>query len=332
MKSIRIKLFLTGIFVLGIINIPFISNAEVAIQVQENEISVDTSPHNPGPYQDVTINLSSYATDLSKASIVWQEGSKTVLSGYGKTSYSFKTDGVGTYKIFKINITPAGSMSSLIKKVAIYPSEIEIMWESVNGYTPPFYKGKSLPVSGSLIKAVAIPNTETIQSGNGNISYTWSNSGSVVASASGYNMNSYIFKNSIFDDKENDITVSASSVAGNYSAEKNIKIPLYDPKLIFYKKSPTEGVLYSTALNKETSMENEGEMTLVAEPYFMTTKENNNFSYTWKINGELVQTPSKKTEMTVRPASRGGYATMNLVIENIGELFQKVSNTLKIKI
>lgn len=330
-KSTKIKIFLIGFFILGIINIPCISSAETEIMVQESEIIMEITPQNPQPYQDVTINLSSYATDLNKAMILWRSGSKTVLSGIGSTSYSFKTDGAGSSNIFDITITPVGSMNIITKKVSIYPSEVEIMWESVDGYTPPFYKGKSLPITGGFIRAVAIPNTTTIQSGNGSISYTWKNSDSVVESASGYNKNSYVFKNSMLDEI-NKITVSASSVAGNYSAENTIEIPLSKPKLLFYKRSPIEGVLYNNALYGETTMP-EDEMTIVAEPYFMIMNRGGNiFTYDWKINGNSVKTPSKKTEMTVRPTSRGGYATIDLLIENVNELFQEVSSKLKISI
>jgi hypothetical protein len=133
-------------------------------------------------------------------------------------------------------------------------------------------------------------------------------------------------------DTNNSISVTAQSVDGNYSAENAISIPVYDPKLVFYKRSPSEGVLYNNALNIETTMP-EDEMTIVAEPYFVSLKGNeNNFTYSWKTNGTLIDTPSKKSELTVRPTSRGGYAIIDLVIENLNELFQKVSNSLKINI
>jgi len=327
----KIKIFLFGFFVLGIINIPYISSAEMQIEVQEGEISVETIPNNPQPYQDVTITISSYATDLNKAIITWQSESRTVLSGIGETSYSFKALGPNTTTFFDINITPVGAMSTISKRVVIAPSEIEIMWESVDGYTPPFYKGKSLPISGGLIRAVAIPNTNTIKSGSGSITYNWKNADSAVPDASGYNKNAYVFKNSMFDDV-NEITVTASSVAGNYGAENTIKIPVYKPKIVFYKKSPTEGVLYNNALNKEAIM-SEDEMTIVAEPYFLSLKgHEGKFTYSWQINGERITTPSKKTELTIRPTSRGGYATIDVVIENLNELFQKASNQLKLNL
>ena len=329
MKFTKIKFFLIGLFVLGIINIPCLSIAETQIEVQEGDISINTSPSNPQPYQDVTINISSYATDLTKAIVTWKSGPDTVLYGIGKTSYSFKTGGVGSANVFSISITPAGSMNMITKKITVYPSEVEIMWESADGYTPPFYKGKSLPISGGLIKAVAIPNTKTIQSGNGSISYTWKNLDSVVESASGYNKNSYTFKNSMFDDI-NLISVDASSVAGNYAATNTIGIPVYKPKIVFYKKSPTDGIIYNNALSGD-SLITEDEVTLVAEPYFMSIKGNeDSITYAWKINSNDIATPSKKTELTVRPTSRGGYAIIDIAIENISELFQKVSGQLKL--
>jgi len=329
-KFIRVKIFLIIFFVVGIINIPFLSYSETQIEVQGDEINVEVTPSNPQPYQDVTITLSSYSTDLNKAKIVWSTESGTVLSGIGKTSYSFTTAGPNTSTIFNISITVAGSSNTIDKKITIIPSEIELMWESANGYTPPFYRGKSLPISGSSIRVVAIPNTNTIKSGIGSISYTWKKSDEAQPDASGYNKNSYVFKNGKFD-QTNEITVTASSVDGSYNAENTIDIPLSKPKIIFYKKSPTDGVLYNNALNIETTM-NEDEMTLVSEPYYFPIKNNANFTYSWKINGKDINTPSKKTELTIRPNSRGGYANVSITIENVKELFQKVSNQLKINL
>lgn len=319
------------IFLLGITNIPYFSSAENQIDVTDNEINVSINPNNPRPYEDVTISISSYSTDLNKASISWQSGNGNPLSGIGKTSYTIKTGDADISISITIDIRPANSMSTITKQIFITPSEMDIMWEAVDGYTPPFYKGKSLPVSGSLIKVVAIPSSNTIKTGSGSITYTWKNSDSVVEEASGYNKNSYVFKNSLFDNTNN-ISVTASSVSGNYDAEKDIEIPVYKPKIVFYKKSPTEGILYDNALENNSFL-SENEMTIVAEPYFLSLKGNEDkFTYTWQINGKNIETPTKKTELTIRPTSRGGYANIGLTMENLNELFQKVSNQLKLEL
>ena len=141
-----------------------------------------------------------------------------------------------------------------------------------------------------------------------------------MQSVSGYNKDSYNFSNNPLNKKE-DITVLASSVDGKYSAEKNILIPIVSPKIIFYKKSPTEGVLYNQALVDGFFMA-EDEMIVVAEPYFLALKgHEKSFSYNWEINGDKITTPSKKTEITISPSSRGGYATISLAMENLSKLF-----------
>jgi hypothetical protein len=315
----------------GVFFIPFFSYSETEIEVQENEINVSTNPENPEPYQNTTISLSSYATDLNKAIITWKKNGETVLYGIGKTTYSFTVLGPDTASSFSVSIKPAGSINTIIKNITVVPSEVELLWESIDGYAPPFYKGKVLSTDGSKIRVVAVPNTSTIKTGKGSIVYTWKQGDSTKPEFSGYNKDSYVFKKSMFED-ENRIMVNSSSVSGDYVATKTTQIPTYKPKIVYYKKSPAEGVLYNNALNKETTMTEE-EMTIVAEPYFVSLLDNeNNLSYEWKINNKTIPTPSKKTELTIKPTSRGGYATINTIIENTNDLFQKVSNQLKINL
>lgn len=306
-------------------------HAESEIVLQESDVDITIIPENPEPYQNVTIKLVSYATDLNKALIEWRSGSSTILSGYGKISYSFKVFGPNTTTIFDVKITPAGSFGSITKRVSISPSEIGLLWEAVDGYTPPFYKGKSFISRESRLKVVAIPNTNTIKSGTGNISYVWKSNYKTIQNASGYNKSSYVFKNDPLN-KTEEITVIASSVDGKYTATKTIDIPIVSPKIIFYEKSPTEGILYNKALSENTFIK-EGEMTIVAVPYFLAMEGKEGlFDYKWKINGKSVATPSTKNEITIKPSSRGGYAIIGFTMENIRELFQKVTGQLKLSL
>jgi hypothetical protein len=328
-NKLKTKLFITTFLLFGLFFMPGLLLAESEIILQESDVEIQTTPENPEPYSNVTIKLISYATDLNKAMIEWRSGSSIVLSGYGKTNYSFQTFGPNTATIFDITITPTGSIGSISKKVTIAPSEVELFWEAVDGYTPPFYKGKSFVAKEGAIKVVAIPNTNVIKQGKGNISYTWKQNDKTNQNASGYNKDSFVFKNDTLNKNES-ITVMASSIDGKYNATKKIEIEMTNPKIIFYKKSPTEGILYNKALMNDDFM-TEDEMTIVAEPYFLSYTGNEyGFDYKWKINGQSVTAPLKKNEITVRPISRGGYATISLEMENLKLLFQEVSGSLKL--
>lgn len=330
-RNSKLKHALFKIFTIGILTVPSILFAEPQILVQDNEISYEMIPNNPEPYEQVSVKLTSYATDLDKAVISWQNStSGVVLSGIGKTYLTFNAPGPDEVVYFDIVINPIGQSSTIRKRIVLNPSDIDLIWESVDGYVPPFYKGKSLPSIGGVIKVVAIPNSATITSGIGSIDYTWKNSDKTMESISGYNKNSYIFKNSLFDDINN-IEVQASSVSGNFNATKRIEIPTYNPYLIFYKKSPTDGILYNNGIVKEFNLE-EDQATFVASPYNLAIGNNNNlFDYTWYINGEVATTP-RKNEISIRPTSRGGYVEIGLQVENLRELFQKVTSVFSVNL
>ncbi len=329
MKS-QIKLLFILIILLVVVSLPKLGVAIDELQIQDYDIEATTVPANPEPYQNVTINLKSYGADLNKAQIEWQSGSSIVLSGIGRTSYSFKALGPNTSTIIKISITPYGSLSKITKQIVISPTDIELLWEGVSAYTPPFYKGKSFPSSESLIRVVAIPNNSSIKS-NKNLTYTWKNNGKTVPNASGYGKDSYVFTNSEMNSSDS-ITVTVSSIDGSYNATKTVNIPMTDPKIVFYEKSPTEGIMYNSALTDGTYMEKE-EMTVVAVPYFLGVVGNESrFTYNWQINNKAIDTPSKKTELTVRPNSRGGYATIRLVMENMSTYFQSASGQIRLSI
>ena len=326
----KIKVLLNTILVLIVIIMPFISFGEIGGVLTDGDVTVSTIPKNPQPYQNVTIELNSYATDLNKANIQWKDKTGVLLSGYGEKKYSFTTQGPNTISVIDVYIEPSDSIVVLNKRITIVPSEVDILWESVDGYIPPFYKGKSFIATSGIIKAVAIPNT--ISGSKGDITYSWKRDGSAVLGTSGYNKNSYTFQNSEFNPTEK-IEVSASSVAGNYNATKTIEIPTIKPKIIFYKKSPTDGILYNQALLNDYFLKDD-EITIKAVPYFFSTKGylDSELSYSWKINNENIATPSKKTEITVRPSSRGGTATISLILENLYLLFQKTGNEIKVNL
>jgi hypothetical protein len=329
-RTLLYKTFFIAIFILCIVAIPHYTRA-LDDSIIASDISVDISPSNPQPYSDVTISLSSYAVDINKATIVWKNGKNTLLSGIGKASYSFKTLGPDVGITFNIAITPVESGSPLGKQVTIRPSEVTLLWESVNGYVPPFYRGKSFPSSESIIKVVAVPNSASLGSSKGKVVYTWKKNDSTDLGLSGYNKDSYVYQNNNLD-TEDKVTVQASSVDGIYNATNSTTIGIVDPTIIFYKKSPTEGVLYGQALGGETSV-SEDQATIVAEPYFLAIKGNeSDLIYKWQTNGNDIDTPREKTELSVEPTSRGGYATIGIAIENASLLFQKVSAQLKLNL
>ncbi len=318
-----------GIFIVITFFVYAPHNTYAEAKVVSGDINIEIIPDNPEPYTDVTVKLGSYATDLNRASIDWKINSKTVLSGIGRTTYTFKTGGPNTATVINLNILPDNGIT-ITRQVVVVPSEIEMLWQAVDAYTPAFYKGKALPTQESKIKVVAFPNTINVAKANKkNMVYTWTRGGSSAQDASGYGRDSFTFFNNVLSDTEH-IGLSASSVDNAYSATGTLDIGIIKPSLLFYKKSPINGILYDEALSGSTTM-TEDEMTVVAEPYYMN-RNSSDLAYNWKINNESIETPNKRTELTIRPASRGGYATIALTVESITKLFQSVTNNIRINL
>ena len=325
MKNLLFSLFILSVF--------FVATNTFAVDATTEDILVNISPANPKPFSDTTITLSSFSTDLNKANIEWKSSGKLVLAGTGKTKYIFKAGGPNTTTSFDISIIPEESISTAINKtIVIKPSDMDLLWEATDSYTPPFYRGKALPSTESQIKIVAYPNTSGLSTANQkNITYTWKNNYDTVGGVSGFGKSKYIFTNDSLKNVEK-VSVTGIGPNGSYNSEGKTEINIEKPQIIFYKKSPTEGIFYANALIDESYLE-EDEITFVAEPYYLSFKNGSlGFDYNWKINGNSIETPSKKRELTVRPSSRGGYASVGFGMESMAKLFQNVTNSIKIKL
>lgn len=324
MKYSKIFIKVISIFiVLGFI----FSNTNIYAQTNSVDIVVNVSPEHPKPYEDVTVSLESYSTDLNKALIEWKGGSKTFLKNTGATDFSFKMGDLGTQAILDVKITAAEG-DFIQKRIILTPTDMDMLWQAVDSHVPPFYRGKALPPKEGKIKITAIPAGKNgIQTTN--TTYTWKLNNQTQQDQSGYKKNSFIF-NLSNTEKVDKIEVVSNTTTGSTTASGNMEISGINPFILFYKKSPSEGILYNNILPSQMFLI-EDEMTLAAEPYFMGSEngENEN-AYSWRINGEEIDTPRNKNMLTIRPTGRGGYAKINLEIENTLKLFQKVAKELTI--
>lgn len=314
-----------------ILSIGFIFGFQVQYtfaEVRDVDIVTNVAPQNPKPFQDVNITLESYATDLNKALIEWSGSGKVFFKSVGATDFSFKTGAIGTQSVIDIKIrTVEGDI--LQKRIVLVPGDMDMLWQATDSYVPPFYKGKALPAREGAIKIIAVPSgSDGIQSNN---TFTWKLNDKTQLEQSGYKKNSFSFNLSL-DEKEDFVEVSSSAATGNNQSNGDLTLSGTSPIILFYKKSPDEGILYNNTFKKEVNM-NTDEMTIVSVPYFISDEDNSSTNiYSWKINGGDIDTPPKRNELTVRPTAKGGYAEINLEIENTLKLFQKVAQKLTINL
>lgn len=300
--------------------------------VRDSDIAVDIIPEVPGPNQNVKMSISSYATNLNKASVSWTVDGKQLSSGTGKTTFSFTTGDVGSKTEIGIAIVVEEG-GRVDKIVTIQPSQVDMLWEASESYVPPFYKGKALPVQESKVKVVAFPVEKDGSIVPSTKVYNWKKNYVVDQSNSGYGKNAFIVKNSYLDQGDT-VSLTVSSQSGSGSAGV-LSLNYTKPLILVYEKNPSYGLRLNKLLNNGISIGN-GEITVSAQPFYFSEYKKSttekNMTYKWNINGKPVTPPGKPNILTLRGSTESGLATVSIGITNINTLFQEAKQSFGVTI
>ena len=316
-------------FILTMAFTGFFANA----QVRDGDITLTINPEYPSPNQNVNASLNSYSTDLNKANITWLINNETMNSGIGKKSFSFTMENLGISTVLSATIETIDGQN-LQKILTITSSDVDMLWEAYDSYSPPFYKGKTLVPSQGSFKVVAVPNlmSQNEKININNLSYAWTKDDNNQVDSSGWGKNSFIFRNSYLD-KTNTVKVKVSNISGNANTSGKITLQTVNPKILFYKNDPLFGVKWEEAISDGYTINKNGE-TFIIEPYFFSPKNINssNLTFDWSINGEKIQTPDPKNILSIKPdAGQTGNAVIKLLINNTKTLFQSMSKQIKVQ-
>lgn len=308
--------------------LPFTTSA-----ISPSSISVDVAPLNPSAGENTTITLGSYAVNLDAVSITWYENSKKISTEIGKKSLTVVAPAVGSETTVRAVVSlPDGAIE---KKIVIRPNVMTMLWQATDSYVPPFYRGKALPIAESTIKVVALPE---IKGASGminpqNMLYSWKRNYNNDANASGYGKNSFTFINDYLEDLDN-ISVTASTIDGQYSSSAQTNVRIFQPQISFYKNDNLEGVIWERALVDGHRIA--GEEIIVAEPYFISPKEiwSPTLIWRWYINGNMTNNTLDNQQNWLPIKVEGGvsgFSNLRLDVENRDQLFGTATKQINVE-
>ncbi|MEO7597106.1 MAG: hypothetical protein ABIS26_01735 [Candidatus Paceibacterota bacterium] len=328
MKSSQLLIFIFITFIIG-----GLAKIEPAFAISESSINVNVAPASPAPYEDVSITLQSYLANLDSVLISWSVNGKNFTSGIGQKSFSLKAGAAGSQQVVSVRISlPDGEIT---KTVIISPAIIVLLWQANDSYVPPFYKGKALATASSEIKIVAMPElkTKTGKIDSKNLTYSWQQDYNNSPGDSGYGKNYFLYNNDYLEDSST-ISVTASTLNQGSSAEQNITVRTTQPKIIFYKKNSTMGIVWENALGNVHKIEPEGEI-VVASPYFISPKEllNPALVFRWSINDRTIQIVGFIKNIIPLKAETGvsGTSKLKLDISNNDKIFETAQKEINIE-
>lgn len=300
-----------------------------AYAISEGDISVQLSPENPTPFSQVVIRLTSNLIDMSRYGITWIVDGKQVASGIGMRTYQVSVKNYNQPTQVQAILDFSGTL--VTKTIELRPGDATMLWEAVDSYVPPFYPGKKLPGSESLIRFTVLPNfggSNALADAKAG-TYRWERNGNVAADASGYGRNSFLIsQNRVRSDES--VTVTATDATGLLSATATQQVSVYSPHILFYERNAATGLRSPVAL--ESLALDRADSAIVAEPYnFSIANGNpNTLSFAWTMNDQPVTIQNTKYPQSlklVRPAT-SGQATLALTVTNPSRLLQTARNAL----
>lgn len=297
----------------------------VSAQVSAN---LNLTPKSPAPYENVTLTLGSYSFDVNTAMITWKVSGKTTLSGMGKKSLTLSLGGVGQEVPVTVQATTADG-TSVTQSITVSPQSVDLLYEGVESYVPPFYEGRSLAAEGAMVRVVALPTMaergEKVPASG--LSYSWYVNDSFVDNVSGFGRsNVKLALDSLSDSTK--VRVLVRTPLGN-TAEKELTIYPHAVLPFLYKYDELLGTDFSRNLLKR--LELSSDITLSLEPFFLSTRRmESTAKYEWFIDG-LPVTPQEKTVLSLRPKENSyGSRYLTVALEQTKRMAQKAETTLQV--
>lgn len=330
LSHMRLKLQI--LYVFAILAIFGFFAADRAFAVTANDIIIKMMPDNPAPNENVVISLNSYAVDLDSTRITWTVNGRAGLTGIGEKNFTAKAGPAGSETFVNVNMEFPEEPVDI--RIVLRPNTMVMLWQAVDSYVPPFYKGKALATQDSTIKIIALPE---IKSGAGfispkNMTYAWKLGYSNDQGASGYGKNVFTFDNDYLE-SGNNVSVTATTVDQTQTSSGSIDLQFGSPKILFYKKDKKLGTLWSKTIEDGFQIgENEA---IDARPYFLSPKVLTHPSIVWgwsiDENPIFMTGYIKNVLLLKKDTSNSGSSRLRLEIENSNNIFQKTSKEINIK-
>ncbi|MDQ5931115.1 MAG: hypothetical protein QG674_281 [Patescibacteria group bacterium] len=278
------------------------------------DISISTIPTEPKPGQTVSARVESFGMDLNSSNISWFYNGKNIGSGLGKTSVSFIAP--NSSSVAELSVSATGSAGSAQASLTIRSASVDVIWEAIDSYVPPFYKGKALAPVGGRIKVTAVPSITAPKS----LSYYWKYNGNAVPGQSGTNKNSLTIKTDVLSGNEN---FSVDTRGGSFSGSGSTGVTLREPETLVYQK--INGFIdYSKGSTRDVYISAPG-VTLRTEPFnfSITNNVNNSLSIGFILGEESFVGTTNSQELSITNPGSGGESTFVVNTTSLRERLQQ---------
>ncbi|HEY4506437.1 MAG TPA: hypothetical protein VJJ24_03260 [Candidatus Paceibacterota bacterium] len=296
-------------------------------------LNAASSPEFPGPNSQVRISLSSFSTDLNRATIGWYSNGKLIKQAVGMVTFDFKTGAIGS-KTEISAVVKKQEGGTLTKNLTFQPAEIDLLWAS-NTVVPPLYKGRALKSSEAQTKVTAVTNfvQGSKRVPNSGLVFEWALNSQPLLKQSGPGKNSLEFRGATVFGRDI-VELTVSTIDKNIISKRVGIAPVVEPEIVFYHEAELAGTEFHKALsvNSESTIP---EFIIRAVPYYVSREEyeNGQMKLNWVVNGKAL--PDQREEgrdlLALQNESGGrSKAVVNVSISNPTRMLQEAVGSISL--
>lgn len=315
-------IILLGSLFLFFATLPLAPSAQaqaIPYEIPAHQVDITLAPLHPGPEMPVKLTLEAYTVNMVNASIAWFANGKEIVDARNETTIVRITKRLGESERITAVITRDGREVER-KEIVIRPSAVDIIIES-NSYTPPFYRGRKLPASGTKVRAIAVPLTK--EKGDASAySYRWEYDDELINGGVLKGKQSIDLTLSRFTNGSLHVVVYDEN--GTLIGDEYADIPVVEPEMHFYEVNPLKGTLHRE-LSKQVSLIGE-EITVAGLPYFADTElKNGDGVGIWTIgNTNTKKNESAPHRITLQGTGETGATKINFSYETAKTIPERV--------
>lgn len=320
MRSFCVTIF-TLIFLFGALSHV---QAQMLDTMMNGTISIQLSPQIPAPGEEVQATLDDYSITATGATIRWSYDGEAQPQLNNQRTISLIAPAVGESAELTVSLTYQNGQS-LESTTTIRPLYLDVIVEPYT-YTPPFYKGRALPIYGSQVQLTAL-----LQDANGpvnaaNYTYTWRLNNQAVGGGGARGK----FQNliTIPYGRNQLLSIEVQDETSRTVAKRIVLVPVSEIDIQFYENNPLYGLSRKAITNNYNLISNTTSVTAV--PYNHDLNAFNGSLFTeWRINNQRVSTASNPFEITLSRQGTGS-TRVSFKLRNTMELLQSDDHSVTI--
>ena len=317
MQKLKISSFVIGIFLLCGVFFP------TTYAQTKPSFEIKITPENYKPEEQVTVSVSSFNISLDAATIEWEINGEVVKSGVGVKQIKTTSPFSGEEKEIRVVVTQKDTVVE--KTLTLRPETIELYVESLDGYTPAWYQGRSQIAEESVVKVIAVPDSFNAIGADTARTYSWSKDNFKDTSQSGRGRQAFVTKLSPFVNSE-DISVEVGGTS------EVITLVPQKTSLSIYEYSPLVGTRFEKELTGNLSLSKE-DVTFEAIPWFFSATNRNSsaISMSWTVNGLPTRVQGNRSLLNLRKGTtQKGRAEIGVSVKHKERTLQSDRTTLNI--